>query len=63
MDRLQDFALLAVATLVLFITIGAGTHVARMAHVASLPVVKLERVVVVAPAVPADVALADRKAR
>ncbi|CAN5185202.1 hypothetical protein BH09PSE6_BH09PSE6_31970 [soil metagenome] len=63
MDRIQDFALLAVATAVLFITIGAGSHVAQLAHTASLPVVKLERVVVTAPAVPANVALADKQAR
>ncbi len=63
MDRIQDFALLFVAVAVAAITIGAGAHVADMAQVASLPVVQLERVVVVAPPANPQVASADTAAR
>ncbi|CAN5387159.1 hypothetical protein BH10PSE17_BH10PSE17_31340 [soil metagenome] len=52
MDRIETFFIQAVAVSVLMITIFAGAHVAEQAYVASLPVVKLERVVINAPAAP-----------
>jgi hypothetical protein len=56
MERLQTLAMLAVAVAVLFVTVGAGTHAAQLAYDSSLPVLKLERVVVVAPAASTQVA-------
>jgi hypothetical protein len=63
MERLQNFAMLAVAVAVLFVTVGAGTHVVQLAYESSLPVVQLERVVIVAPAAATQVAVSETAAR
>ncbi|CAN5341571.1 hypothetical protein BH10PSE17_BH10PSE17_19340 [soil metagenome] len=62
MERIESFMIQGIALATLVFACFAGYHAAELSYVASLPVVKLERVVITAPAT-ANVAQEEVKPR